>query len=513
MKLNDVSSVASFFFSKGTYLVKENPKSLIGITALGLLSVAYKNRGSNSFNIRFSTENLREITSQVVNHSYIKFLEVAVLLGNRRAFLALSSIYIGERNHVLEGIPDRMVSLMGIPLDGLENSSLEFMLENADENDISTAEYSLKDLCGNFTDLSIKQLPESTEIAERLIESLKDESRIPELIAFCSESSSKTQSLFAIVHYLGLDNFQNEHLEPFNKIFPEINEVPATIYHIELSGLDVRDFDFSGLKNLKTLNLNGVQNLTAKKFNAISKEVKASIKTLNLRDVNATGFDLSGFTNLKTLNFKNVHGLRVKVFNTISQEAKASIETLTLSYLGVKSLGIELVGCLELIGFSDSDSNFDFSGFTNLKTLNLSSAQGLTANQFDALLVEVKSSIETLILKNLNVTNFDFSGLIKLKTLDLSDTQFLLPAQFNAIPANAKASIETLDLSGVDVAGFDFSGFTNLKTLNLSNTQFLSPAQFNAIPASAKASIETLNLNYVDVTDFDFSGFTGNIIS
>jgi hypothetical protein len=472
MKLNDVSSVASFFFSKGTDLVKENPKSLIGITALGLLSVAYKNRGSNSFNIRFSTENLREITSQVVNHSYIKFLEVAVLLGNERAFLALNSINIDERAHALEDISDRVVSLVGLSQEGLENSPLGFMLENTDEDDTSITEYSLKDLCGKVVDIPNQQLPESIEIAERLIESLKDKEKVAELITFCSETPSRVQSLFSIVHYLGLDNHQDEHLEPFNKVFPGISldEAPKTIRQLDLSGQNIESINFSGFIHLKILNLNGGKNLTAAKFNSIPASAKASIEILDLTRVDVKYFNFSEFINLKSLDLSIVQNLTDDQFNAIPTEAKASIEYIYL-------VGVNVTG-------------FDFSGFINLKTLYLGNVQGLTVDQFNEISPQTKASLETLDLKLMYVTGFDFSGFTNLKSLDLSIVRNLTADQFNAIPTEAKASIGDLYLTCVNVTGFDFSGFINLKTLYLDNAKDLTDEQLNTIPN--KASIELL---------------------
>ena len=167
-----------------------------------------------------------------------------------------------QRSQILGSLSDKVISLEGIDPDKA-GRYLSVLLEDddkfsfADQSMERRQNFSLKALCRNIEELSNEQLPESIEIAEKLIESLKNENSVPELISFCSESPSRTQSLFAIMDYLGLDDLQNEHLEPFNKVFPGIplDQAPITIRQLDLNHVDVTGFDFSKFTGLKTLNL------------------------------------------------------------------------------------------------------------------------------------------------------------------------------------------------------------------------------------------------------------------
>jgi hypothetical protein len=561
---------------------------------------------SNSVEVVDIKSTLGELQGKILEEGG-KFKELIdrVISTASNHIIELSNSYYEKRNETLEGIPDRVISLEGVSLNGLENSLLRLVLENEGEARIS--EYSLKELCSNMHDLSNEQLPESIDIVEKIIESLKDESKvpdliefcsknisrvqtlfsiidylglddfqnahlpgsieivgklisslkdeskIPELITFCSESYSKTQSLFSIIDYLGLDDFQNAHLEPFNKVFPGVplDQVPTRVFHLDATKQDVRNIDFSKFKFLKNLNLTQAKGFALESYRPNSdwrdnrgfaaKELsklfdKTSMKTLNLSHISVSNVDFSGFTRLETLNLNAAKNLTAKSFNTIS--AKASIETLDLSssnvrdfdfsgFTGLKTLNLNNVkdltaeqfnaispearASIQTLDFTNDVDirDFNFSGFTNLKTLNLGNARALIAEQFNAISPEAKTSIETLNLRDVDVAGFDFSGFTNLKSLNLEEARGLTAEQFNKIPVTAKASIESLDLSYVNVTGFDFSGFTGLKILNLDNVKGLTAMQFNTIPVTAKASIESLDLSYVNVTGFDFSGFTG----
>ena len=236
--------------------------------------------------------NLRELQGEIFEEgNEIKGLVDRVILTASNHIVELRNKSLEERDQVLESIPDRAISLVGISLDGVENSPLETMLESVDEDDISITEYSLKDLCGKILDIPNQQLSESIEIAEKLIESLKDKERIANLIAFCSKSPSRVKILFSIVHYLALEDFQNKHLESFNKVFPGISldQAPETITQLDLSKRN-----------------------TAEQFNAISPQAKASIEHLNLKGIDITDFDFSGFTGLRDFDLLNAKGLTVE---------------------------------------------------------------------------------------------------------------------------------------------------------------------------------------------------------
>jgi hypothetical protein len=310
-----------------------------------------------------------------------------------------------NRLNILKTIPNITVSLENISLKITEGTHLKALLNYKREG------HSLRELCSNIKYLSDEQLPESVAIAEMLIESLKDKDKtgkladyclasVPRLqnlviimdylgigefqmgigeaselaepmkvaeifvemlnggnfnhfIKFCSETPSRLQALFTIVHYLGLNDLRYGNLEPFDTIFPNIsvNQAPEAIFILDLSHKNVSEVNFSKFKFLKSLYLVGAEGLTAEKFNTIPVKVRSSIEDIFLVGIDVTGFDFSGFKGLKVLNFNESKGLTAEQFNAIPQEVKASIGELSLS-------------CMDVTGF-------DFSGFTSLSVLDL----------------------------------------------------------------------------------------------------------------------------------------------
>jgi hypothetical protein len=315
--------------------------------------------------------------------------------------VADSRLFNQRRVEVLESTPEKVISLDGI--DPREAGDIFSYVLNNDDDDNFKPECDLKELCVDTRDIPNQKLPESIEIAEKLIESLKDKSKVSDLIQFCSRDSSKVQSLFAIVHYLGLDGFQDEHLEPFNNVFPRIslNQIPKTVIQLNLTANEFNTIDFSKFTNLEVLYLIDAKGLTAAQFNALPVNIKASMEILDLTSTNVTNFDFSGFTHLKDLCLSGIKGLTATQFNTISSEAKASIEILNLEAKAfIKTFEIDSVDV----------TGFDFSELTNLKHLNLSGVRGLTAEQFNAIPEKSKASIERLYLRSVDVADFDFSG-------------------------------------------------------------------------------------------------------
>jgi uncharacterized protein YjbI with pentapeptide repeats len=381
-----------------------------------------------------------------------------------------------EKIRELQRVSDRMFSLEGID-QSIIGDFFPSLLEST-----GNKEHSLKVLCGGIAFLSAEQLPASIEIAEKLIESLKDKDKVSKLINFCSKDPSKVQSLFIILDYLGLDEFQKKSLEPFNKVFPNISldQAPKTIKQLDLSSSNVGKVDFSKFEHLESLDLSCCNDLTAEQFNSIPN--KASLITLNLEQINVQNFDLSGFTRLKSLILYGSKNLKAAQLSSISLEAKASMEDLDLTFISLK--------------------NFKFSGFTGLKKISLSYTEDLTAAQFNAISIKAKASIESLDLSNTVVTDFDFSGFIALKKLTLKETKNLTSAQFNAIPLETKMSIEELNLGGYYIknSDFDFSTFVNLK--KITSDCRLTAEQFNTLP---KGNLEEINFDHADLTDFDFS--------
>jgi hypothetical protein len=265
----------------------------------------------------------------------------------------------------------------------------------------------------------------------------------------------------------------------------QFNSIPnkASIETLDLSGVYIEDFDFSGFTSLKVA-LFGGSKLTPEQFNSIPN--KASIETLDLEAVNIEGFDLSGLASLKVA-IVGGNKLTPEQFNAIPN--KASIESLKLKRANCK--------------------DFDFSGFTNLKTLKFinCSESSLSATQFGA--IPNKASIKNLVMSSLWLTDFDFSEFAGLEELSLKKCYGLTETQLNSILTESKSSIKKLNLESFDLKDFDFSGFTSLESLNLERTKNLTSELFNSIPEKAKASIKRLNLNRAgSVSGFDFSGFT-----
>jgi hypothetical protein len=621
------------------------------ITMAKMLIESLKDKGKIPELADYCLENVSRVKSLIVIMDYLGIGEFQIAIGN--------DLNLPEPLDIAERLIESLKDESKAP------EMIAFCLESSSK---TRSFFTLVDYLGLDEFQNNNQFSEIIKVAKKLIEALKNENKVSELIGFCSIRTSRVQSLFAIVYYLKENEFQDRHLEPFNKVFSKIplEQAPATICSLSLSNdltpgtyfsrnfsaqrlgmiskeakdsiksLDlsrvrVDGFDFSGFTNLKDLNLSFSLGLTATQFNAIPQDVKDSIETLklncpigfdfsgfsglknlrirhsnltatqfnalpkqakasieilelahmyiedfdfseftglktfildktpnltvtqfdsilnkefieylNLEGVNVTDFNFSGFINLKGLNLKCARNLTAVQFNAIPSDVKLSIESLYLG--GINTAGFDFSGFINLKSLSCDRSllvaqlnsvefnaipqasievlnlsgrvvgmdftNFNFSGFTKLKILNLSKARGLSAEQFNAIPQNVKASIESIYLDYVNCTGFDFSGLINLKILNLSLSRGLTAAQFNAIPQEVKASISFLDLSLVNVAGFNFSEFTGLKTLKLDVVQGLTATQFNVIPQEVKGSIESLNLSYVDVTGFDFSGFT-----
>jgi hypothetical protein len=432
MLVDENFSLSSILFGKAVEFAEENTGLLeVGVCALTLLATNYLNMGgSRLFNISGLSGGLQKTAKRIqicVSCSYQEVLKMGVDT---------------VRIQVLQNIPDRTVSLKGIELKET-GSQLSTILESGVGENIEN--YSLKELCENIDSISSWQLPGSIDVAERLIKSLKDESCVLELIQFCSNDSSKVQSLFAIMHYLGLDAFQSRYLEPFQKVFPNISlsQFPKTInylYHdyylhlVQLRG-KAHEIELSKFECLKSLRLANFTNSIAVQFNAIPN--KKLIETLVLRGANVMDLDLSGLERLSVLEITDVEGLIPKQFNAIPN--KFCIEGLILCSIDV--------------------TDFEFVDFINLEFLKLSGVEGLTAAQFNA--IPNKGIIKRLFLGDVNVAGFDFSKFENLRVLDLNGAKGLTATQFNSIPN--KASIEGIGLEKINVKGFSLLGLTNLR--------------------------------------------------
>ena len=157
----------------------------------------------------------------------------------------LTTDYQKKRDEVLENIPDAVVSLRGIDLNTIKGtgSFLEPIIEGAMEIEdfiasggVCTGEdpwsFDIKLFLGNTNVIPTLQLPEAVDMAKDLIALLEDEVNVSDFVQSCARDPSRVKILFSIVHVLGLDAFQEKHLEPFNKIFPSIplDQVPKTVH-------------------------------------------------------------------------------------------------------------------------------------------------------------------------------------------------------------------------------------------------------------------------------------------
>jgi hypothetical protein len=452
--------------------------------------------------------------------------------------------YEQERDKVLNRLSNEFVSLEEIDLSAEKNCLLNVYLGGSLNQGFSVdvKDYSLKYLCSNVHSLSNRELSKSIKVAKKLIESLKNQENLKDLIDFCLSSPlegllsfynsglkpfEKVQLLFKIIHYLGLDEFQKNSLEPFLEKFPGIplNQVPKTIKYLNLFkrgylwenreevnfSEDVEKVDFSRFEALEELKLCGLEKIRAKHFNSIPN--KSLIKVLFLERMSVIGFDFSSFKGLRELRFSTINNLTVGQFNSIPN--KRNIKCLTF---GINNIELNL------------------SGFTSLEVLDLRESISFKAEQFNTIPVEVKSSIKELNLRYNTVADFEFSEFNSLTVLNLGFVLDFTADQFNTISSQAKSSIETLDLSclgldfmgeirGQGVEGFDFSEFISLKTLVMKQSRGVTANLFNTIPLKAKSSIEILDLSflgsymmYIDgealimqdagVAGFDFSEFT-----
>jgi hypothetical protein len=372
-------------------------------------------------------------------------------------------------------------------------------------------------------------------------------------------------SEFAKLKSLNLKSVRNLFAGQFNNI-PE--KIKANIETLNLSDLDIEEFDLSGFTGLKNLSFvkestdswgeTEDNKLTAAQFNAIPKSIRANVKTLDLKGLDVTDFDFSGFTSLESLNLSNTEGLSSSKLNTAPASVKKSIKKLDLSnadisdfdfsgFTRIKELDLskgrngeesltaeqfnaipeDVRASIKTLNIEDQDvTNFDFSGFTSLtsfKNFDLNKVTnflcGLTATQFNVIPARIKAPVEKLEFRtndtrtwesrDIDITGFDFSGFTGLKDLNLVSAEGLTATQFNTIPLDVRDGIQTLWLNNKDVTDFDFSGFISLESLSLQKSEHLTAAQFNAIPEDVKTSIKNIHLFDVDVTGFDFSGFTG----
>jgi hypothetical protein len=420
-------------------------------------------------------------------------------------------------------------------------------------------ELAFEDIKHYVSSILTRDLQTVIQILDRLIEVLKDENKVPQLISFClneydilfpgSDTSDRKdllrfQILFEIFDYLKLDDFQKEYFEPFNEKFPSypFSKTPRNIKQLKFSNISIQNVDLSRLSSLEEITLEscvvrrefglGRENRIQKFFDSIPN--KKNLTTVRFVDLDTNELDLSRFVNIKSLYLDDVHNSKFFLDNIIKDNIESlyfkgcecfgfiknldfsklvNLRELFFEFTIISSydtgLGVDKFNAnvnasnLEKLHFISSNmQGFDYSKYTEIREIKLERVINLTAVIFNG--IPNKEKVRKLELVFCDVLDFDFSGFNALSLLRLSNITDLDETQFNSIPN--KQGIEVLNLNGANTKGFDFSRFIRLKELILCDVEYFTAAQFNAIPN--KSSIELLDLTSMNVAGFDFSGFT-----
>ena len=146
--------------------------------------------------------------------------------------------------------------------------------------------------------------------------------------------------------------------------------------------------------------------------------------------------------------FKHFDSLDIRglvQFSTSSKEALSLVKT----YLALPDTKVDLSDP----SIRDKITDDSLKLFSNCKHINLSGCTRITNTGLDHL-----TQATSINLTGVDCTDFDFSAFTGLTTLDLSHAT-ITDEQFNAIPQDSKASIKDLKLWYVNCTGFDLTGF------------------------------------------------------
>jgi len=341
--------------------------------------------------------------------------------------------------------------------------------------------------------------------------------------------------LYRLLDFLSIEEFQEKHLEPFNKVFPKIHlselydETKAQIKKLDLSNSDLKDLDLSGFSGLVELDLSHNENLYAL-LNTLTMEAKDRIEKLNLSFSNVSGVDLSNFTGLQELYLWSAEKFSPNIIMNLSPEAKDKIRKIDLSDCDLKGLnlsgftGLEelnLRGCpnvsiaLNTLEPKDKISRLDLSD-CNLKEMDLSGFTGLQDLELDSSLnvsialntLEPKDKISRLDLSDCDLKGVDLSGFTGLEELNLRGSLNVFTA-LNTLKTETKTKLTKLNISLCNLNGVNLSGFTGIHDLNLSDSSKFTTDIIHNLPPQAKANIRKLNLSGCDLRGANLSSFIG----
>jgi hypothetical protein len=411
------------------------------------------------------------------------------------------------------------------------------------------------DLEGLFSFISLnstKQMRAVEEVLSRLIEALKDESKVSQLIAFClneyeilfsrypSEPSTsgvyfRFQLLFVMFDYLGLDEFQKKYFEPFNRVFPMIplNQAPETIQSLVLKESDLGSMGLSAFRYLRELiSVNSI-----KESDCLLKSVqnKLSLNVLRIKEERFFNIDFTGFTNIQDLCLADSStSFHYKIWESVKTiPEKSKVKELSLNSFNMAGFNFFDFPGLEVLKLSNL-SHLSAELFNNIplrKEVFISlNGRTIASGDTEIIIPPVicnRRNIERLVLTTIYITGFSFSNFVGLKNLTLNAIRGIKGSHLNSIPEKEK--LEHFRLSSCSFQGENdfsdeelvadhlcklsaFSGFKGLRELELLDKGGFScfkieAVYFNAIPN--KEFIEKLILERISVEYFNFSEFKG----
>lgn len=210
---------------------------------------------------------------------------------------------------------------------------------------------------------------------------------------------------------------------------------------------------------------------------------------------------LSKFPKVEALDLSAVQGLSIQqsaalALSFVPTADESKIKTLSLRKL---SLG-----------------GVDLTRFTDLIALDLSSAEGATAQSIadflDAIPPDIKRQITKLSLAGLPLAQVNLAGFDRLTDLDLEASKvdaWSLKSVLDSIPF--KEGIVRLNLSGLPIARVNLAKFTNLSDLNLGSAagdDHDVARVLNSIDDQTKAQkIKKLNLSYLPLAQINLAKF------
>lgn len=233
---------------------------------------------------------------------------------------------------------------------------------------------------------------------------------------------------------------------------------------------------------------------------------------VNVTDMTTMSYLFSGLTNLKSVNLQNLDTTNVMDMSAMFRDCN-SLEELDLSYFdtaNVANMKEMFCGCnsleeLDLGSFNTAnvtDMYGLFDGCNNLKSINLSSFDTTNVINMSAMFRDC-NSLEQLDLSSFDTANVTemwelFHCCSSLRTINLNsfDITNVLDMRYMF---HVCSSLEELDLSSFNTANVTnmeglFGNCSNLKTINLNSFDTTNVINMREMFINCK-SLETINLN------------------